>query len=276
MARIYGNVLSMRILFCGDIVGRAGRDALVKYLPNLRGEFKSDVVIINTDNASGGFGVSNENCRQLEDVGADVFTAGDHVWDQKDSQRLVEERSNILRPHNFPAGTPGSGCKLFEIKGKKILVLHLLGQVFHKEYLDSPFACAEAALDGYKLGHNVDAILVDMHAEATSEKNAMGMMLDGKVSAVVGSHTHVPTADARILPGGTAYQTDTGMCGNYNSVIGFKPEGPMEIFRRKFKKTRMEPATGNGTVAAILIETDDATGLATSIQPILRGGVFGS
>lgn len=264
----------MKILFCGDIVGRAGRDALVKQLPHIRGEFGIDVTIINTDNASGGFGVSAQNCAQLEEVGANIFTAGDHVWDQKDSQRLVEERQNVLRPHNFPAGTPGSGCRLFTIKGKKILVLHLLGQVFHKEYLDSPFACAEAALKGYKLGANVDAILVDMHAEATSEKNAMGVMLDGKVSAVVGSHTHVPTADARILKGGTAYQTDTGMCGNYDSVIGFKPEGPMQIFQRKFKKTRMEPASGNGTVAAVVIETDDKTGLATSITPILRGGVF--
>lgn len=264
----------MKILFCGDIVGRAGREAIKSYLPALKAEHAPDAVIVNTDNASGGFGVNNENCRHMEEAGADIFTAGDHVWDQKDSQRLVEERTNILRPHNFPADTPGTGCKLFEIKGKKILVLHLLGQVFHKEYLDSPFVCAEAALQGYKLGGNVDAILVDMHAEATSEKNAMGHMLDGKVSAVVGSHTHIPTADARILPGGTGYQTDTGMCGNYDSIIGFRPEGPMEIFKRKFKKTRMEPASGNGTLAAVLIELDDNTGLATGITPILKGGVF--
>ena len=163
---------------------------------------------------------------------------------------------------------PGTGCKLFTLQnGKKILVLHLLGQVFHKEYLDSPFACAEAALAPYKLGSNVDAIVVDMHAEATSEKMAMGHFLDGKVSLVVGSHTHVPTADTRILPKGTAYQTDAGMCGDYDSIIGFDPTGPMQQFIHKYRKQRMEPASGIGTLCGAIVETGD-NGLAVSITPI--------
>ncbi len=264
----------MKILFCGDVVGRAGRDALTKYLPALRSEHSPDFVVVNGENSASGFGISKSTFNQMRDAGADVLTAGDHVWDQKDTPQLLEEHRTLLRPHNFPDDAPGTGCRLYEHKGKKILVLHLLGQVFHKEYLDSPFHCAERALEGYTLGKNVDAILVDMHCEATSEKNAMGVFLDGRVSAVVGTHTHIPTADTRVLPGGTAFQTDTGMCGNYNSVIGFHPDGPLHSFVKKYRKIRMEPASGNGTVAAALIEIDDTTGLATSITGILRGGEF--
>lgn len=262
----------MKLLFCGDVVGRSGRDAVTRFVPQLRQEYGLDAVVVNVDNAAGGFGVSPDICRTFRDAGVDVMTGGDHIWDQKDAHRLVEEEKTLLRPHNFPEGTPGSGCRLFTLKsGKKLLVLHLLGQVFHKEYLDSPFRCAEAALKGYKLGANVDFILVDMHAEATSEKNAMGVFLDAKVSAVVGSHTHVPTADARILRGGTAYQTDTGMCGNYdNTIIGFSPEGPMQQFLGKLRKVRMEPQAGSGTLYAVLIETDDKTGLAVRIEIVKR------
>lgn len=257
----------MRLLFCGDVVGRSGRDAITRLVPPLKGELLLDAVIVNVDNAAGGFGVTGEICRQFKEAGVDVMTGGDHIWDQKDSAKLVETEQCLLRPHNFPPQTPGTGCRLFTLKnGKKLLVLHLLGQVFHKENLDSPFTYATAALEGYHLGKNVDAILVDMHAEATSEKNAMGLFLDGKVSAVVGSHTHIPTADYRVLPKGTGYQTDTGMCGVYNSIIGFDPEAPMQQFIGKMRKIRMEPAKGAGTLCALLVETDDQTGLATSVE----------
>lgn len=257
----------MKLLFCGDVVGRAGRDAVTRFVPQLRAEYQLDAVIVNVDNAAGGFGVTADCCRVMKDAGVDVFTGGDHVWDQKDAQKLVETEDRLLRPHNYPARTPGTGLRLFTLKNsKKLLVLHLLGQVFHKEYLDSPFLCAETALAPFRLANNVDAILVDMHAEATSEKNAMGIFLDGKVSAVVGSHTHIPTADYRILPKGTAYQTDTGMCGNYQSVIGFEPEAPLAQFLLKMRKIRMEPAKGNGTLSALLVETNDKSGLATRVE----------
>ena len=258
----------MKILFCGDVVGRSGRDVIKRQVPLLRKEHALDAVIVNVDNAAGGFGINAETMRDLGGNGIDIMTGGDHVFDQKDAPSLLGNTANLLRPHNFPSTVPGTGCKLFTLaNGKKLLVLHLLGQVFHKEYLDSPFACAEAALAPYKLGSNVDAILVDMHAEATSEKMAMGHFLDGKVSLVVGSHTHVPTADTRILPKGTAYQTDAGMCGDYNSIIGFDPTGPMQQFIHKYRKQRMEPASGNGTLCGAMVETGE-NGLAISIMPV--------
>ncbi len=256
----------MKILFCGDVVGRSGRDAVLHHVPRLREEHALDAVIVNVDNAAGGFGVTADIIRDFSKAGVDIMTGGDHVFDQKDSLSLLAREPKLLRPHNFPSSVAGSGCRVFEVKGgKKILVVHLLGQVFHKEYLDSPFTCVEAALAPYRLGHNVDAILVDMHAEATSEKMGMGVFLDGRVSAIVGSHTHVPTADARVLKGGTAYQTDTGMCGDYDSVIGFEPTGPMQQFLQKTRKVRMEPASGTATLSACLI-TLKPSGLAESIE----------
>lgn len=258
----------MKLLFCGDVVGRCGRDVVKRLVPKLREEHKLDAVVVNVDNASGGFGISGETLRDFKGNGIDVLTGGDHVLDQKDAPSLLGNETWLLRPHNFPPSVPGSGCKLFTLaNGKKLLVLHLLGQVFHREYLDSPFTCADAALAPYKLGGNVDAILVDMHAEATSEKQAMGHYLDGRVSAVVGSHTHVPTADTRILPKGTAFQTDCGMCGDYNSIIGFEPTGPMQNFLQKYRKVRMEPASGKATLAGAIIELKE-NGLASAITPI--------
>ena len=260
----------MKILFCGDVVGRSGRDAVKRFVPKLRSEHTLDAVVVNVDNAAAGFGVGADSLRDFAGSGIDVMTGGDHVFDQKDAPSLLGSTPYLLRPHNFPNTVPGTGCKLFTLpNGKRMLVLHLLGQVFHKEYLDSPFACAEAALAPYKLGGNVDAIIVDMHAEATSEKQAMGHFLDGRVSLVIGSHTHVPTADARILPKGTAYQTDAGMCGDYNSIIGFDPTGPMQQFLHKYRKIRMEPASGNGTLAGAIVTLNEK-GLATEISPIQR------
>lgn len=258
----------MKLLFCGDVVGRSGRDAIKRLVPKLRAEHKLDAVVVNVDNSAGGFGINGETLRDFKGAQIDVLTGGDHVFDQKDAPGLLGNETWLLRPHNFPPSVPGSGCRLFALpNGQKLLVLHLLGQVFHREYLDSPFTCADRALAPYKLGANVDFILVDMHAEATSEKQAMGHYLDGRVSAVVGSHTHVPTSDARILPKGTAFQTDCGMCGDYNSIIGFEPTGPMQNFLQKYRKTRMEPARGPGTLAGAIIETG-TNGLAASISPI--------
>lgn len=258
----------MKILFCGDVVGRSGRDVVKRLVPQLRREHALDAVVVNVDNAAGGFGIHGDSLRDFKDCGIDVMTGGDHVFDQKDAPALLGQETRLLRPHNFPPTVPGSGCRTYTLaNGKKLTVLHLLGQVFHKEYLDSPFTCADAALSGLNLGGTTDAILVDMHAEATSEKMAMGHFLDGRVSFVVGSHTHVPTADARILPNGTAYMTDAGMCGDYNSIIGFEPKGPMQQFLHKYRKIRMEPASGAGTLSGAIVELG-ANGLATGITPL--------
>jgi 2',3'-cyclic-nucleotide 2'-phosphodiesterase len=259
----------MKLLFLGDVVGRAGRDAVMKHAKSLRAEHGLDAIIVNVDNAAGGFGVTADILRDFASAGVDVFTGGDHVFDQKDALSLLGSQPKLLRPHNFPPSTPGTGCKLFTLEnGKKLLVLHLLGQVFHREYLDSPFTCADAALAPYKLGANIDAIFVDMHAEATSEKQAMGHHLDGRVSAVIGSHTHVATADARILKNGTAYLTDAGMCGDMDStIIGFQPQGPMQNFLQKFRKVRMEPGSGTGTLSGAVV-TLGSNGLAEKIEAI--------
>jgi len=260
----------MKLLFLGDVVGRPGRDAVMQALPKLRAEQALDFIVVNGDNAAGGFGITPQLCKEFFAAGADVITGGDHIWDQKEIVPYLSGEKKLLRPQNFPEKTPGIGHGIFTAaSGKKILVLHLLGQVFHKEHTDCPFATADKILESARLGANVSAIIVDFHAEATSEKMAMGQYLDGRVSMVVGSHTHVPTADARVLAKGTAYQTDAGMCGDYNSVIGFAPVGPLEKFLSKIPKFgKLEPATGEGTACGLLVETDDATGLAKSCQAI--------
>lgn len=260
--------MNMKLLFLGDIVGRSGRDAVLKQVPKLRAEHKLDFVVVSGDNAAGGFGITPQICGELLKV-ADVVTGGDHVWDQKEIFPYLAQEKRLLRPHNFPDRAPGTGQGIFSTpSGKKIMVLHLLGQVFHKEHTNCPFATADKALESVRLGAGVAAILVDMHAEATSEKMAIGKYLDGRVSIVTGSHTHVPTADARVLPKGTGYHTDAGMCGDYDSVIGFEPSGPMERFLTKIPKAKMEAADGEATLCGTLIETDDATGLAKSCKGI--------
>ena len=257
----------MKLAFFGDVVGRSGRDLVCERLPKLKKERGWDFVVVNGDNAAGGFGITPDVANDFLKAGADCVTGGDHIWDQKEIIPYLSQSVRLLRPHNFPDSTPGTGCKLYETSsGKKVLVLHLLGQVFHKEHLDCPFASAKKALESYRLGAGIHAIIVDMHAEATSEKCAMGHFLDGKVSLVVGSHTHIPTADERILKGGTAYQTDAGMCGDYDSVIGFDAEVPIQSFLTKIRKGRMSPGSGAGTLCGVEVETDDATGLAKSIE----------
>lgn len=258
----------MRILFLGDIMGRSGRDAAMEHVPKLRRERKLDFVVIDADNAAGGFGLTPAICRDLLTV-ADVVTGGDHIWDQREIVPYLSQEKRLLRPQNYPDKAPGAGSGVYALDdGRKVMVLHLLGQVFHNHHTDCPFAAADKALDAVTLGRSVAAIIVDMHAEATSEKTAMGKYLDGRVSLVTGSHTHVPTADARILPKGSGYHTDAGMCGDYDSVIGFTAAGPLERFLTKIPKTKMEPASGAATLCGTYVETDDKTGLAVKCEAV--------
>lgn len=265
----------MKILFLGDVVGRSGRDAVCRALPQLRQTHKIDVCVVNGENAAGGFGITPEIYHALRQAGADVVTTGNHVWDQQSAVPLLEREPNLLRACNYPPTAPGRG--LIEIKlpdGRMAVVLHLMGQVFMPETLDNPFHAAEKALEPYRLGKTAQAILVDFHAEANSEKMAMGHFLDGRASLVIGTHTHVPTADCMILPGGTAYQTDTGMCGDYISVIGFEKDAPLQRFLHK-RKVRMSPAMGEATLCGAIVTTEDRSGLATAIEPLQLGGCIG-
>jgi len=268
----------MKVLFCGDVVGRSGRDAITRYVPKLRSELALDFVVVNGDNAAAGFGITPQICKDFYAAGVDVITGGDHIWDQKEIVPFLATEKRLLRPQNFPEKTPGIGYNIYTVaSGKKLLVVHLLGQVFHKEHTNCPFFIVNNIIESMHLGQTVAGILIDFHAEATSEKTAMGQFLDGRVSMVVGSHTHVPTGDARILPKGTAYQTDAGMCGDYNSVIGFKREAPLERFQTKISKARLEPAEGDGTLCGLLVEIDESSGLAKSCKsiqyPKLLGGL---
>ncbi|MBI1777238.1 MAG: TIGR00282 family metallophosphoesterase [Proteobacteria bacterium] len=262
----------MRILFCGDIVGRSGREAVALHVPRLRRELALDFVIANGENAAGGFGLTLAIGESLFAAGVDAITGGNHTWDQKELVGTIEREPRILRPHNFPPGTPGRGAAVFNAPGgRKILVVNLLGRVF-MDAIDDPFQAVEKELARQRLGGTVAAIVVDMHAEATSEKQAMAHALDGRVSLVVGSHSHVPTADAQILPGGTAFQTDAGMCGDYDSVIGMKKHVPILRFTRKLPTERLEPADGEATLCAVFLETDEETGKASRVAPVRQGG----
>lgn len=262
----------MRLLFLGDVVGRPGRDAVVAHLPGLRQRLDLDFVVVNGENAASGFGITEKICRQLFEAGADVITGGNHSWDQRDVMSFIGGEPRLLRPQNFPVGTPGRGNGVYETRrGKKVLVMNVMGQLFMED-LDDAFACIAGMLSKYRLGATVDAAILDFHAEATSEKMAAGHYVDGKVSLFVGTHTHVPTADTMILAGGTAYQSDAGMCGDYDSVIGMDKEEPLRRFTTRMRSGRFEPATGAATLCGIFVETDDATGLARRCEPIRVGG----
>jgi metallophosphoesterase (TIGR00282 family) len=265
----------MKILFCGDIVGRAGRKVVEQNLKKIKEEHKIDFTILNCDNASGGFGVNRTTYQELLDLGADVLCGGDHIWDQTEITTFINDSKRLLRPLNFPKSCPGVGARIFlTADEKKILVIHLLGQVFIKYQVECPFEAVSQLLETNRLKHEVDAIFVDFHAEATSEKMAMGKFLDGKVSAVIGSHTHIPTSDCHIMKGGTAYQSDAGMCGDYDSVIGMEKTVPLKMFLQKRKFGRMEPATGAATLCGTIVEIDDVTGLAKKIFPLKLGGIL--
>lgn len=268
----------MKILFLGDIVGRSGREAVCSFLPQARKAHGLDFIVINGENAAGGFGITPAICDDFFKAGADVITTGNHVWDQQEIIPRIAKDNRVLRPHNYPEGTHGTGINIVKnAKGQNLLVIHVQGQLFMHENLSCPFSCVDSILKQYTLGANATGILVDMHAEATSEKTALGNYLDGRVSAVIGSHTHVPTADTRILPGGTAYQTDAGMCGDYDSIIGMEKTAPIKRFLTKINKnTKMTAAAGEATICGIIIETNDKTGLAEKIEPVRKGGILPS
>lgn len=262
----------MQILFLGDIVGRAGRDAVAAHLPKLREKLTPDVIIANGENAAAGFGITQKIAREFFAMGIHCLTTGNHVWDQRELVGQIDQEPNLLRPLNYPDGTPGRGATIITTaNGKKILVINTMARLF-MDSLDDPFAVTHKFLTQHRLGQSVAAIFVDFHGEASSEKMAYAHYLDGRVSVVVGTHTHIPTADAMILPGGTAYQTDAGMCGDYDSVIGMKKEVPIAKFTRKLPTDRMSPADGEATLCGIFVTTDDATGKATAIRPIRIGG----
>lgn len=262
----------MRILICGDVVGRSGRRVVIDRLPFLRREMQLDFVIVNGENAAGGFGITPKICDQFFAAGTDVITTGNHVWDQKEIRPHFAQEPRLMRPHNYPDSTPGTGVASFDdAGGRKVLVLHFMANLFMTP-LDDPFEGIEKVMLDYRLGRNADAIILDFHGEATSEKMAMGHMLDGRVSAVVGTHSHVPTADAQVLPKGTAYISDIGMCGDYDSVIGMKKDASISRFRNNSGGPRLEAAMGEATLCAVLVETDDETGLANRVSPVRLGG----
>jgi 2',3'-cyclic-nucleotide 2'-phosphodiesterase len=262
----------MRILFIGDIVGRSGRAVLLERLPKLIAEWRLDFVAVNGENAAGGFGITEAIYQEFVDAGADVITGGNHSWDQKEALVFIERAPKLLRPVNFPPGTPGRGAALIDARnGARVLVVNVMGRIF-MEALDDPFAAVERELSACPLKRAADAIIVDIHCEATSEKQAVGFYCDGRASLVVGTHTHVPTADHQILAGGTAFISDVGMTGDYDSVIGMAKDEPMNRFLRKISGARFEPALGEATLCAVAVETDDATGLARRIATVRLGG----
>jgi metallophosphoesterase (TIGR00282 family) len=262
----------MRILFIGDIVGRSGRSVLLERLPGLIRDWKLDFVAINGENAAAGFGITEAIYQEFVDAGVDAVTGGNHSWDQKEALVFIERAPKLLRPINFPAGTPGRGVALIEARnGARVLVVNAMGRIF-MDPLDDPFPAVERELMACPLKQAADAIIVDIHCEATSEKQAMGHFCDGRASLVIGTHTHAPTADHQILPQGTAFMSDVGMTGDYNSIIGMDKDEPLTRFLRKISGARFEPATGDATLCALAVETDDATGLARRVAAVRLGG----
>jgi metallophosphoesterase (TIGR00282 family) len=262
----------MRILFIGDVVGRSGRAIVLDRLPKLITHWKLDLVVVNGENAAGGFGITEAIYNELIEAGADAITLGNHAWDQREALVFIERAPRLIRPANFPAGTPGRGAAMIDTKnGKRALVVNAMGRIF-MDPLDDPFAVVDREFNACPLGKGADAIVLDMHCEATSEKQAMGYFCDGRASMVVGTHTHAPTADHRIFKGGTAFISDVGMTGDFDSVIGMAKDEPLNRFLRKISSSKFEPANGAATMCAIAVETDDATGLARKVGAVRIGG----
>jgi metallophosphoesterase (TIGR00282 family) len=261
----------MKILILGDLLGRSGRDAALKAIPELRAQLKLDAVVVNAENASHGFGLAPEMASALFAAGADAITLGNHAWDRREIIPYIAQEKRLLRPLNYPPGTPGAGSAVVTLHdGRKLLVAQLMGRLF-MDPLDCPFQALEALLARHRLGNSLDAAIIDFHGEASSEKMAFAHAFDGRVSGVVGTHTHIPTADHQILPNGTAYATDLGMCGDYDSVIGMTKEAAINRFTRKLPGERLAPAEGPATVCGAFIETNDK-GLALRIEPVRLGG----
>jgi 2',3'-cyclic-nucleotide 2'-phosphodiesterase len=264
----------LKILFLGDVVGRAGRDAVTDKLPGLRATLGAELVVINGENASHGFGLAPDMARAMLAAGADVITLGNHAWDRKEIIPYLEQEKRVIRPINFPPGTPGQGAVVVDVPGgRRALVVNVMGWLF-MDPLDDPFRTVQAVIQQHRMGAGgtVQAVVLDVHAEASSEKAAFGHSFDGLVSLVVGTHTHTPTADHQILAGGTAYQTDAGMCGDYDSVIGMQKAGAAMRFWKKLPGEKLAPADGEATLCGLFVETDDATGLARRVAPVRLGG----
>ena len=263
----------MKLLFLGDVMGRTGRAGVAERLPRLRADWGLDFVVVNGENASQGAGLTGEHARMLFEAGADCVTLGDHAFDQKDMIQYCETEGRIIRPLNFSRVAPGRGARVFTAtQGRRVLVMQVLGQVFMKRPFDDPFSAVEAVLKTHPLGGAVQATIVEIHAEASSEKMAMGHWCDGQASLVVGTHTHVPTGDAMILNKGTAYLTDAGMCGDYDSVIGMEKLEPLRRFITGISSQRFEPAAGEATLCGVFVETDDKTGRAVRVLMVRQGG----
>jgi metallophosphoesterase (TIGR00282 family) len=262
----------MRILFIGDVLGRSGREAVAATLPQLRSRLGIDLAVVNAENASHGFGLGPDMADALFTAGADVITLGNHAWDRKEIIPYIADHPRLIRPLNYPPGTPGAGSVVVDVPGgRRALVAQAMGRLF-MDPLDCPFRGTADVLARHRLGGTVQAIVLDIHAEATSEKMAYAHSFDGQVSAVVGTHTHCPSADAQLLPGGTAFQSDAGMSGDYDSVIGMQKDAAALRFWRKIPGERLGPAEGEATVCGVFIETDDATGRARRIEPVRQGG----
>ena len=262
----------MNILILGDIMGPSGREAIIKKLPNLIKQKKIDFVIVNGENAADpGVGITKKNTEEFFRAGTDVITTGNHIWDQKETMEFITSEKRLLRPQNLFEGSPGKGFGIFNSKNnKKVAVINLMGNIFMKK-CDDVFEAAKTFIQNVKLKENADFIVVDMHGEITSEKMAMGYLFDGKATMFVGTHTHVPTSDHRIMEKGTAYQTDIGMCGDYNSVIGMNRDNSLKKFFKNPSATKHYPALGEATISGLMVIADNETGLANKVEPIVLG-----
>jgi metallophosphoesterase (TIGR00282 family) len=263
----------MRLLFIGDVVGRSGRAAIIEHVPPLRERWSLDFVVVNGENAAGGFGLTEAIFGEFRDAGVDAVTLGNHAFDQREALVFIERQPRLIRPANYPPGTPGRGSAVVEsADGVRLLIVNLMGRIF-MEALDDPFAALDRELAGNPLGNGCDAVVVDVHAEATSEKGALGHFADGRASLVVGTHTHVPSADHRILSGGTGFVTDVGMTGDYDSVIGMEKDEPLRRFTRRIPSGRFEPAQGPATLCGVAAEID-SRGFTKAIAPVRIGGLL--
>jgi len=265
----------MNILILGDIVGPSGREAVIKKLPDLIKKKKLDFVIVNGENAAdSGVGITKKNTEDFFNAGADVITSGNHIWDEKETMEFITKEKRLLRPENLIKGSPGMGSGIFKSKNnRKVAVINLMGNIFMKK-CENVFESAKQIVQKIKLKKNADFVVVDLHGEITSEKMAMGHYLDGQVTLLVGTHTHVPTSDYRIMEKGTAYQTDVGMCGDYNSVIGMNRDNSIKKFFKDSSAKKHYPALGEATLSGLIVKASDDTGLAKEIEPIIIGGAL--
>ena len=265
----------MNILILGDVIGLSGREAITKKLPNLIKQKKIDFVIVNGENAADpGVGITKKNVEEFFKAGSDVITTGNHIWDQTETMKFITSEERLLRPQNLVEGSPGKGFGIYNSKNnKKVAVINLMGNIFMKK-CDDVFESAKKFIQSVKLKKDADFIVVDMHGEITSEKMAMGYLFDGKATMLVGTHTHVPTSDHRIMEKGTAYQTDIGMCGDYNSVIGMNRDNSLKRFFKDPSGKKHYPAYGEATISGLMVTADNETGLANKVEPIILGKYF--